>query len=76
MYRILTIGSTNRGTRMNLHFYDTAHAQEINEPTWRLPDAPCAVEDVSTALKSLFQCPEFDGRQLRRAVRLVKEMVP
>jgi predicted RNA-binding Zn-ribbon protein involved in translation (DUF1610 family) len=72
LYRVVSVGSTNRRTRLHETFEPMVHAEPMDASPWRgLPDAPATKSDVGAALQQLFALPVFFHDDLARAIRLV-----
>ena len=70
-YRIVSVGTTNRGVSGGRHLRDVVRAEPIAGDRWGLPDAPCPTRDVASALDQLFGLPEFTVEEIERAIHLV-----
>lgn len=66
-YKVAGIGATNRFAPGRLHFEDSIYCEPV-ESNWRLPDAPCPVAHVATALREFFGRPRFRPSELVNAV--------
>lgn len=72
VYRIVTVGSTNRHSPQQIHTEDFVTCEPVGDDPWSLPPAPALVSDVAAALDVLFKkMPRFRALELTRAVHLV-----
>lgn len=70
LWRVVSIGSTNRSTHGNMHFQPIASAEEVSGEAWPgLPAAPATKADVGASMRQLFALPSFSSQQLQRAIR-------
>lgn len=73
-YRVVSVGSTSRHSPQGLHYEDTVVAELVSGERWSLPEMPAAVEDVSRALRVLFDdLPRFRRPELERALVVCSE---
>ena len=70
VYRVVTVGTTNRGVASGRHVRETVHAEVTTEAAWRLPNAPCLVVEVAAALADLQRLPTFYVEDLERAIHV------
>lgn len=70
-YRIVSCGSSNRGTPCNMHRWDRVLASPLEEAAPTLPDAPCTKASVGEALDRIFALPEFTAEDLHAALHVV-----
>jgi hypothetical protein len=62
-YRIVAIGSTNRFAPRQMHYECWIYCEPV-EDRWLLPNSPCFVDAVGSALCDFFKLPAFRSHEL------------
>lgn len=69
VYRVVSVGSTNRHSPSGLHFEDFATCEAVSSEPWKFPALPAPTVDVSAALHVLFNgLPKFRRFDFNRAL--------
>lgn len=68
LYRIVSVGSTNRYAPRGLHNEDVVVCELVQDEPWMFPQIPASKDEILQALNGLNALPQFRARELENAI--------